>query len=241
MQMLVVGLMLAMNSAVALADNGPNRRLVEQYIRESRAEEISAAQIDGTVQQYSANLPAAAKSKMKQYFSTSVGWAAVNEQYTELIANAFTADELKSAIAYLRTPLGASFTKKYVALSRAMAVVSAANMQRANPQGLDGMSADSTFGEQSIGDLSTAEVEEHKIDGRVYFTGTVENRGKQPARSVQIEVNLFSGGKFVDQYTSYVSGIVAPGATRYFKVNCGCKDSPPAPHDSYKVNIVSGY
>jgi hypothetical protein len=47
-------------------------------------------------------------------------------------------------------------------------------------------------------------------------------------------------GYFVDQYSTYISGVVPPGATRLFKVSCGCKDSPPAKHDNFKVQVVDG-
>ena len=214
MNKLLVGLLLASVSALALAEGDPNRRLAEQYLKESRAEEISAAQIDGTVQQYSASMSPGAAATMKQYFNSSYGWGAVGEKYTSLVAKAFTADELKAAIAYMRTPLGASFAKKNVALSREMAVVAAANMVKTNSQGYDYMSTDSDVAERPSNDVVTAEVEEHNVGGHVYFTGILENRGNRPARNLQVEVNLFSSGKFVDQYTTYVSGIIAPGATR---------------------------
>ncbi len=67
------------------------------------------------------------------------------------------------------------------------------------------------------------------------------NTNPQPVRGVQIEANLFKGGKFVDQYSTYVSGSLGPGETRFFKIACGCKDSEPAEHDSFKVSVTSAY
>jgi len=46
-------------------------------------------------------------------------------------------------------------------------------------------------------------------------------------------------GKFVDQYSTYLSGLLAPGTTKHFKILCGCKETPAAEHDSYKVTVVS--
>lgn len=87
-----------------------------------------------------------------------------------------------------------------------------------------------------------SEVEEHSTaDGRVFFTGKVTNKGRSRATGINIEVNLFQGAKFVDQYSSYLSGSIAVGESRYFKVSCGCKDAPPARHDSYKIQVLSGY
>lgn len=87
-----------------------------------------------------------------------------------------------------------------------------------------------------------SEVEKRSTaDGRVIFTGKLTNKGKTRISSVNVEVNLFQGDKFVDQYSSYISGTFAAGASRYFKVACGCKDAPPAEHDSYKIQVTSSY
>lgn len=85
------------------------------------------------------------------------------------------------------------------------------------------------------------DVEEIKRNGRSYFIGRVKNNGSSPARSVSIEINLLLKDKFVDQYSSYVTGDIGPGEERYFKVSCGYKDEPPAQHDSYKIGVVGGY
>jgi hypothetical protein len=85
------------------------------------------------------------------------------------------------------------------------------------------------------------DVEEIKRNGRSYFIGSVKNNGSSPARGVSVEINLFLKNKFVDQYSSYVTGGIEPGEERYFKVSCGCKDEPPAEHDSYKIGVVGGY
>jgi len=85
------------------------------------------------------------------------------------------------------------------------------------------------------------DVEEIKRNGRSYFIGSVKNNGSSPARGVSVEINLFLKNKFVDQYSSYVTGDIGPGEERYFKVSCGCKDEPPAEHDSYKIGVVGGY
>jgi hypothetical protein len=85
------------------------------------------------------------------------------------------------------------------------------------------------------------DVEEIKRNGRSYFIGSVKNNGSSPARGVSVEINFFLKNKFVDQYSSYITGDIGSGEERYFKVSCGCKDEPPAEHDSYKIGIVGGY
>lgn len=89
--------------------------------------------------------------------------------------------------------------------------------------------------------LTFENVQETKVaDGRVFFTGVVKNTGKSRASGVSIEVNLFRGEKFVDQYSTYLSGSIDAGASRYFKISCGCKDSLPVDHDSYKIQAIGG-
>jgi hypothetical protein len=90
-------------------------------------------------------------------------------------------------------------------------------------------------------DIVLSDVEEQKSDKRVAVIGTLKNTGSRPARGLQIEVELFQKSKFVDQYSTYISGSVGPGETRHFKVACGCGDSPPADHDSFKVQVRGGF
>ena len=96
-------------------------------------------------------------------------------------------------------------------------------------------------GEAARKEIVLSDVEEQKADGRVSVIGTLKNTGSRSARGLQIEVELFQKGKFVDQYSTYISGSVGPGESRYFKVACGCKDSAPAEHDSFKVAVRGGY
>ena len=86
-----------------------------------------------------------------------------------------------------------------------------------------------------------AELEERRSGDQTYFTGVLKNTSQTPIRSSQVQVDLFRGGKFVDQYTSYLAGAIQPGESRYFKVSCDCRDMKVADHDSYKVRFVAGY
>ena len=86
-----------------------------------------------------------------------------------------------------------------------------------------------------------SDVEEQHHDGVTAIIGSAKNTGTKPARSVHIQANLFNHGKFVDQYSTYLTGTLAPGASQYFKISCGCKDTPAAEHDSYKLEITGGF
>jgi len=90
-------------------------------------------------------------------------------------------------------------------------------------------------------DLALADVEEEKHDGVTLIIGNVKNNGATPARFVEVQADLFDHGKFVDQYSTSLSGALAAGEMRNFKISCGCKDTPPAEHDSFKTQVVSRY
>jgi hypothetical protein len=84
-------------------------------------------------------------------------------------------------------------------------------------------------------------VDEEKHDGVTLIVGQATNDGNKAVRGVRIQANLFNHGKFVDQYSTFLTGTLAAGKSQYFKISCGCKDTPPAEHDSYKLDVVGGY
>jgi hypothetical protein len=90
-------------------------------------------------------------------------------------------------------------------------------------------------------DIVLSDIEEQKHEGLTWIVGSARNSGKRPASSVEIQANLFNHSKFVDQYSTYLPGKLNPGESKYFKIACGCKDSPAAEHDSFKVEVVGGY
>jgi hypothetical protein len=96
-------------------------------------------------------------------------------------------------------------------------------------------------GHEVVQDIVLSSVEEVKHDGVTAILGTATNNGKKPAHGVHIQANLFNHGKFVDQYSTYLTGALDAGKSQYFKISCGCKDTPPAEHDSYKLEVLSGY
>ena len=94
-----------------------------------------------------------------------------------------------------------------------------------------------SFSESSAADFVLSDVEELKHDGATSIIGSVKNNGKAKASSLKIEANLFNHGKFVDQYSTYITGALAPGESRNFKIACGC-NAPPAEHDNYKLEVI---
>ena len=98
-----------------------------------------------------------------------------------------------------------------------------------------------TISESATNTPEISDVEEHKVGAQLYFTGVVKNSGAKPINSSQIEVNLFKSGKFVDQYSNYVLGAIAPGESRYFKVGCDCRESPHADYDTFRARAIVTY
>jgi hypothetical protein len=90
-------------------------------------------------------------------------------------------------------------------------------------------------------DIAITGVEEVKHDGTTAVIGTATNHGKRAAHGIHIQANLFNHDKFVDQYSTYLTGAIEPGESQYFKISCGCEDSSPAEHDSYKLEVLGGY
>jgi hypothetical protein len=89
--------------------------------------------------------------------------------------------------------------------------------------------------------LIVSEVEEMKAGGQTYFVGLLTNKSDRAARSVHVEVDLFNKNKFVDQYSTYITGSLSAGESQHFKINCGCKGEAPAEHTSYKIRVTSGF
>src|SRR5580698_8157504 len=72
-------------------------------------------------------------------------------------------------------------------------------------------------------DIALTGVQEVKHDGVTAIIGTATNNGKKAARGIHIQANLFNHDKFVDQYSTYLTGAIAPGKSQYFKISSGCK------------------
>ena len=94
---------------------------------------------------------------------------------------------------------------------------------------------------EAIKGLSFSNVAELKHDGVTSIVGSVRNSGNKPVVGVSIQAQMFNKGKFVDKYSTSLSGPLAPGDSQYFKISCSCDGAPPAEHDSFKVIAVSSY
>lgn len=225
-------------SITAVPARAADSSLVERYLLATHAEKIVDGEIDTMVGNLGKGMTSEGQAQLRRYLEATMGWAALKDQYVALVEKTYTTEELKAALAFEQTPAGASIANKNLGFSSALANLMADNMQKyARSTAARSISkpADSA---PSPGDLIAKDVEEHVLNGATYFTGEVENKSARMARGVEVDVNLFQSGKFVDQYSTYVTGLLPAGSSRYFKISCGCKDSPPAQHDSFKVQVV---
>ncbi|MDR2208873.1 MAG: DUF2059 domain-containing protein [Azoarcus sp.] len=105
-------------SFAAHAADKPDRGLVFEYLELARFEEVINASMEIQSPQLSqllSGLPdidQAEVNKIMLAMREAMGWEAIKDQLADLVANLFTADELKASIAFMKTPLGASATAK---------------------------------------------------------------------------------------------------------------------------------
>lgn len=227
--------------AASMGAHATSKALAEKYLRATHIPEVLQAQIDGYADQYAKGQGAAQRKRIHRYLEKAMGWEVLKDEYIELVQATYTEKEINAFLQFAHTSAGRSMQAKNTEFASKAAAFSAKRTQEASE---DWMASDETLqGDQqaSPSDLTISKVERFQNGDQVYFTGEIKNNGKKDARGVNVEVNLFMGERFVDQYSTYISGSISAGGTRLFKVSCGCKGSPPAEHDSFKLQVLGGY
>lgn len=240
MKKIAVGV-LAMVSLMAAQAKQPSYEQVEQYLSATKTQEAVEAQVEGFSRQYATTSSPKQMEQINLYLNSVMGWPAVKDEYTKMVQETFTDEELKASLNFMKSPIGQSISRKNLQLSGKASTLIAKRAQAFTQQASKSAQQDRDEPSQSIEALEAVDVEWHNETDRPYFTGRVVNKGNAVARGIQVEINLFLGSKFVDQYTTYVTGAIPAGGERYFKVGCGCKDAPPAQHDSFRALVVSSY
>lgn len=232
---------LTMVSLMAAQARQPSYEQVEQYLSVMKAREAVEAQVEGFSKQYATTASPKQMEQINLYLNSVMGWPAVKDEYTKLVQETFTDEELKASLNFMKSPIGQSISRKNLQLSGKASTLIAKRAQAFLQRASKPEQTERDEQAPSTEALEAVEVEAHNETDRLYFTGKVVNKGKAIARGIQVEINLFQGPKFVDQYTTYISGGIPAGGERYFKVGCGCKDAPPAQHDSFRAVVVSTY
>ncbi len=221
----------------------PTVEQVEQYLGVTKTKEVVDAQVEGFSKQYATASSPKQMEQINRYLNSVMGWSAVKDEYIKLVQETYTAEEIQASLKFMQSAMGQSIARKNLLFSNKTSTLVAKRAQ-SFIQGSAAKSEQAPDQDEAPTATDTLEVlegERHHESERTYFTGKVVNRGKTVVRGAQVEVNLFMGGKFVDQYNAYISGAIPAGGERYFKVSCGCKDAPPAQHDSFRFSVVSTY
>lgn len=222
--------------------NATSTAIAEKYLQATQIPEMLQAQVEGYTDQYAKGQDAAYRKRVHDYLERVMGWDALKEEYVLLVRETYTEREINAFLKFVDTPAGRSMTSKSTVFANKLAAISAKRVQAVEAE-RQATSHQDPRDDQDVkaSELSISKVEQFQSGDQVYFTGELTNNSTKLARGVTIEANLFRGEKFVDQYSTYISGAVPAGATRLFKISCGCKGAPPAEHDSFKLHVISGY
>lgn len=101
----------------AHATDRANKKLAMEYLRLSRVEQIINASLDTYSQQIFKDIAEEDRIQIDKMMQEVIGWEATKDQLAELVVNVYTKAELRAAIAFMKTPLGASYTIKGDAFS----------------------------------------------------------------------------------------------------------------------------
>ena len=222
--------------------NATSTALAERYLRATQIPEMLQAQVEGYTDQYAKGQDPTYRRRVHDYLERVMGWAALKDEYMALVRETYTDQEINAFLQFMNTPSGRSMKAKNTTLPNKLAAIAAKRAQDVAAERQASTEQDSC--EQpdvNPSELSINKVEKFQSGDQVYFTGEIKNNSKKQARGVSIEANLFLGERFVDQYSTYVSGAIPAGGSRLFKISCGCKGAPPAEHDSFKLQVIAGY
>lgn len=218
----------------------PSSAEVNRYINDL-APALLGAQVDAITD----FLPESQRAQMRKGFEAEAKRPEFKKSLSVLVQTYLSAEDLRAVggsektvsekrLAFLKEQWKL-MNKSMMEVSRRVTTASGAgDWDEAEPGGSEAAAAKREA-------LVLREVTERVVEGKVFLTGILENTGEKTVRGVQLEANFFQGEAFVDQYSAYVSGSVPAKGKRYFKISCGCKDSPPAPHDRFEVLIQGPY
>lgn len=114
----------------AIGEERSDKVLAIEYLQVSKFEQGINAAIDTYSLQLYGNMPEAERPQLKKFMQDVMGWDAVKDQLADLVVKLYTREELKAAIAFEKSRLGASIAAKNEQFSRQFAELLSQNMQR---------------------------------------------------------------------------------------------------------------
>jgi hypothetical protein len=114
----------------AMSGEQVDNRLAIEYLKITRVEKIVDATIDAYDQQLFTSLSPAERAQALALIRETMGWEKIKESLAELVSRTYTKSELKAAIAFMKTPLGASYNLKSEVFSTQFANLLSSNIQK---------------------------------------------------------------------------------------------------------------
>lgn len=117
-------------SANLCAQDMPDKALAIEYLQASRFEQVTKSTIDSYSQSLVTGASQEQQDNIRRLLNGVMGWEAQKDQLAEVVMRVYTRQELDAAIAYLRSPLGASMAGKVDEFSKLYAAQMAVNFQK---------------------------------------------------------------------------------------------------------------
>lgn len=127
---LLIGVALTGAITNTYADENKDALAIE-YLQLSKTKEA----VDRTIEIYSEQLsnknPTLDKEQLKAHFNTFIGWEVLKEPTIKLVANTFSAEELKSINSFYKTENGRSWAEKSPQIAAGVSKITGTNIQKA--------------------------------------------------------------------------------------------------------------
>ena len=130
MKAIAVFVILCTLSFSAFGSDKADKKLAVEYLKVARYEQMINTTLDTYSQQMFKNSPEADRVEMDKLMREVMGWEATKDQLADLIIGLYTKAELKAAITFMKTPLGASHTLKGDLFSNQFATLVSNNILR---------------------------------------------------------------------------------------------------------------
>ena len=123
-------LVLLILSFTALGNERPDKQLAIEFLQISRTEQTVNTTLDTFSQQFMKQLPLENRKELDKLMRQTMGWDVIKNPLAEIVMGIYTTAELKAAIIFMKSPLGASFTAKNDPFSAQFASLITANMTK---------------------------------------------------------------------------------------------------------------
>lgn len=122
-------ILIALLAAMPLLGHAASPELAAEYLQLSRTEQIWEDSISTQVSELTAAMPTDQRVGFIKFFKSVMSWPVMQKDMQRAMQELFSDEELRSVNAFMRTPLGASFSAKSPAMAVRVAQISARRLQ----------------------------------------------------------------------------------------------------------------